>query len=893
MLSFARMAAGHGKYYLNLSNEDYYLDGGEPPGRWWGGGAERLGLCGTVKKADLRRLLRGFSPQGKPLVQNAGQPRRHAGVDGCFSLNKMLAVLWAVSPTLRTVIQEIHDAGVLAALQYIQDTASFSRVGKGSVTRVPAGLVVALFNHGTSRALDPQPHTHCLFMNAVTRPDGSTGSLLTRPLFLHKMAAGAVYKAEVAAQAERRLGLRIERDKTSFTVVGVLQSVADFFSKRRAAIKAELAANGRESAKAAAVAALATRDFKELPPPRRELFARWEKEAAQLGFTQETVKTLIGTPPVRDPKSEFAAAFKDALKELSQTRSHFSSPEVLRYTAIAALGRGIDAACIRKGVAHELEHSKHLVRLTSSDGTTRYATAASFAVEKRFFSLVKGLRRNRSHGVSKAIIKDVLTRYAKPRAPVIEELKHHVTQLVRAARKQSTTRIDRKALLWEAALTLSAEQVAAVRYLTGRGRGIRLVSGMAGTGKTLMLKAAREAWERGGYKVIGFALAAKAARELEKASAIKSYTVARLFWELSNAFARRARHVAYRLRREAKLSLQMEIKGLTAKGKRKVRAAFRKYDRPFERLKFDKKTVVVLDEASMLGTKEFTRLLAVARKAGALVVCVGDPKQLQAIEAGGPFASLLKRHPHIELKNIARQHNPADIAAVHDFAQGQAAKALKNLADRGLLTVAKDRSDAAQHLVADWFKYQRKRPEASLIFCGTRAEAKDINSRCQMERRRAGDITGRPVQIGDEALYPGDRVLFTENSRALGICNGDLGTIVAIRSWPAAISVRLDKGGYAVIPLASYQNIKLGYAVTTHKGQGTTVENSYILAGGSMQDREMSYVQASRARNKTRVYTDQHEAGPNLGHLATQMTKSRTKDLAHDVGLTLQLKQGR
>jgi ATP-dependent exoDNAse (exonuclease V) alpha subunit len=90
-------------------------------------------------------------------------------------------------------------------------------------------------------------------------------------------------------------------------------------------------------------------------------------------------------------------------------------------------------------------------------------------------------------------------------------------------------------------------------------------------------------------------------------------------------------------------------------------------------------------------------------------------------------------------------------------------------------------------------------------------------------------------------------------------------------------------GDFVHVPLKSYKSLQLGYALTTHKGQGTTVDNAYLLVGGKMQDRELSYVQASRARISTRIYTDRHEAGKELAGLVKQMTKSREKILAHEV----------
>lgn len=864
MLSIGAMAAGQATYYLELAREDYYLEGGEPPGRWFGRGAEALRLAGAVEKKELHRLFDGFSPRGKPLIQNAGDLRHQPGWDLTFSAPKSVSVLWSqADQATRKEIQQAHDAAVKAALSYLEETAAFSRIGKGGHGRVPAGLVVALFDHGTSRALDPQFHTHALLVNVTVRADGTTGTLLSKPIYQHKMATGAIYRAEFAVELERRLGLEIERDKTSFKLSRVPQGIVDFFSKRRAAIEERLSSSGVETAAAAAFATLATREAKKVVPPRQELFADWQKQGEARGFTAQHIESLLSRAPRRDQAKEFSQAFDEAVKFLSQTESHFSARDVLRRTAEAAQGRGLTAANIRSGVQRELESSSRFIRLTQGLNA-RYATAEMFALEKRLFEVAGELRKDQSHGVSRKTLEAVLARYAAPRSGVREELKHHAAQIVRAARGQKTSTIDREQMKRDAAATLSKEQAAAVRYVTEAGGGsVRFVSGMAGTGKTFMLKAAREAWERDGYKVIGVALSAKAAKGLQHGSGIESITLRGLEVRLEGPA------LAYSLKHHARQLVR------AAQGKKTYR---------LKPLAIDKKTVIVIDEAGMLGTRQFANLLEAVRKGGGIVVSVGDPKQLQAIDAGGPFGALLKRHPHVELKEITRQKDSRDIEAVYDFAHGRASKALKGLAERRLVTVAENRTQAIERLVTDWFERERSRPETSLIFCGTKAEALEINRRCRAKRLDAGDIDAKKsVRTAEGTLHEGDRVLFTKNSRVLGVSNGETGTIIAV--WPATavVSVQIDGGARVAVPLRDYQDIRLGYAVTTHKGQGTTVENAYLLAGGAMQDREISYVQASRAKHEARIYTDRSEAGPELSQLAKQMSNSRAKELAHDV----------
>src|SRR5262245_27980884 len=200
MLSIAALSGGQGNYYLALARDDYYLKGGEPPGRWLGEGAKLLGLTGQVEGPALKQLLRGFSADGAvPLIQGAGNSDHQPGWDLTFSCPKSVSVLWSqAEESERRVIQEAQAAAVREALDYLQDVAAFTRRGKGGHTQERTKLLVASFDHGTSRAQDPQLHTHCLILNVGVRADGTTGTILSEPFYRHKLAAGAMYRAELA-----------------------------------------------------------------------------------------------------------------------------------------------------------------------------------------------------------------------------------------------------------------------------------------------------------------------------------------------------------------------------------------------------------------------------------------------------------------------------------------------------------------------------------------------------------------------------------------------------------------------------------------------------------------------------------------------------------------------
>jgi len=156
MLSIGSLRAGSGHYYTQLAREDYYLEGGEPPGQWTGGAAQTLGFMGTVGKEALQAALQGFSLDGRKLVQNAGKDsgprRRQAGLDLTFSADKSVSVLWALGgEETRHAIESAHERSVNVALRYLEQEAAWTRRGKGGEDFERCELLFSKFQHSTSR----------------------------------------------------------------------------------------------------------------------------------------------------------------------------------------------------------------------------------------------------------------------------------------------------------------------------------------------------------------------------------------------------------------------------------------------------------------------------------------------------------------------------------------------------------------------------------------------------------------------------------------------------------------------------------------------------------------------------------------------------------------------
>jgi len=273
-------------YYAHLGRDDYYLREDGLPGRWAGEGAARLSLSGPVTKSEFEAALKGIDPKtGERLAALGGRVQHHAaGWDMTFSAPKSVSVLWALSETRdRTTIESAHRTAVMAATRYLERTAAWARRGKGGAVRErTVGLLTAVFDHHTSRELDPQLHSHAFVFNLAPRRDGTWGAIVSRELYKAQKRAGAEYRAALAHELERA-GYTIERVGDSFRVAAIPRRVERAFSKRRQAIEAAAVQHGYRSPKGMELAALRTRRAK-CAVSRDALFDAWRAEARALGF---------------------------------------------------------------------------------------------------------------------------------------------------------------------------------------------------------------------------------------------------------------------------------------------------------------------------------------------------------------------------------------------------------------------------------------------------------------------------------------------------------------------------------------------------------------------------------------------------------------------------------
>ncbi|MER9446699.1 MULTISPECIES: Ti-type conjugative transfer relaxase TraA [unclassified Mesorhizobium] len=418
-----------------------------------------------------------------------------------------------------------------------------------------------------------------------------------------------------------------------------------------------------------------------------------------------------------------------------------------------------------------------------------------------------------------------------------EQRLHRAAERIDLDERHAVSNAHREAALARAAqrgLVLSSEQTDALAHITDRN-GLGVVVGFAGTGKSAMLGVARQAWAAAGYEVRGAALSGIAAENLEGGSGISSRTIASM---------------------EHSWGQGRDL--LTARD------------------------VLVIDEAGMVGTRQLERVLSHAADVGAKVVLVGDPQQLQAIEAGAAFRSIHERHGGVEIGQVRRQREDWQRDATRDLATGRIGAAIGAYDAQGMVHQAATRDEARAELVERWDRDRQAHPEASrIILTHTNNEVSALNQAARERMRAAGDL-GDEVQVdverGARAFASGDRVMFLRNERALGVKNGTLGVIEEVSIQ--RMTVQIDDGRSVRFDLKDYAHIDHGYAATIHKAQGMTVDRTHVLATPGM-DAHGSYVALSRHRDGMDLHYGSDDF-TTRERLVRTLSRDRAKDMASD-----------
>jgi len=833
MLTLAKLGAGQQRYYLeNVATgvEDYRSGRGEMPGRWAGTSAQLLGLSGVVDRDGLRAVLEGADPFSGVRLGRA-RSDRVPGFDLTFGAPKSVSVLFGLGGfEISAAVRAAHDAATDATLGYLERSACWSRRGSGGVEQVPGtGFVGAAFRHRSSRAGDPHLHTHALVANVTCGPDGRWATLDARHLYLHAKTAGYLYVAHLRAQLTDRLGVgwRPVANGTA-DLVGVPDRVLRAFSTRRVEIEAALAARQYRSARAATIARWETRRAKDYGITATAMTQRWRLKARRVGVEADAMDAVVGTrrvPSLERGAIERTVEYLVGPDGLTARASSFDRRDVLRawcdrlpfgaaVSTIEALADHTIAApqivALQGAPTPSLQSRVAGRRIQGPPVGASYSTVALLALERR-------------------VIDRAVTGWGDDVAVAAE----HAVRDALAARPE-----------------LTDEQTALVIRLTTSGHAVEVVVAAAGTGKTFALDASRDAWQRSGRQVVGTALAARAAAELEASSGVPSQTITSLLIDLDRS----------------------PDGGLTPE------------------------TAVIVDEAGMVGTRILARLIEHAAAARAKVVLVGDPRQLPEFDAGGILRGLAQRVEPIRLTDNRGQREAWEREARRVRHVGEVDEARRAYDADARVVTAPTADRVRDVMVGDWWAASLRNEQVVMV-AARRYDVDDLNARARNHIHTAGRLTGPTLELDGRPYQRGDRVMTLRNQPRFGVRNGTVATITDVDIDRRALTIRTDHATSHRLPSAYLDAgyLRHAYATTIHSAHGVTVDQAFVL-GHTTLSREAGFVARTRGRADNRLYLVEQAARDHEHHSpepvpdpfttrAAALPIGRARQLALDVGI--------
>jgi conjugative relaxase-like TrwC/TraI family protein len=814
MLSTAKIGTGSWRYYSNQVQHgacEYFLGVGEAPGRWHGRGLEALGLepRAVVSERELEALFgRAIHPTSREQLGRAWRADGVTGYDLCFSAPKSVSVLWALGlDTVPGSVVAAHRVAVTAALRYLDDHAALSRVGTDGRTQVrTGGFAAAVFPHRTSRAGEPQLHSHALVINKVKCPDGAWRTVDGHEIYAHKKSAGTVYQAVLRNELTRRLGVawtEVSKDGQA-EIAGVPVELMKAWSTRTvqvtgeagpviAAYEAELGRplTSAERTAVMKVAVLKSRPGKD-PVDIVALADRWQAEAAALGWDGLGVQRSVGaaaTPSrtAADLSDDMDRAAVEAVTAAGGRRAVFSRSDLVAEVAARFPTAGLDADTVVELVeqlADQALSTPEAVALRPrTDGPVRtsdarYASRATLAAELEILAAADAGRGQRVAAVGPWLV-----------------------------RAESARR------------GLDGSQQAALTKVMSSGDAISVLVAPAGTGKTTALGAAVTVWQDTGHRVVLLAPSARAAAELRDATGTPADTVAKLLHDQ-----------AHRL--------------------------------PGRPGRFDLRPgdVVIVDEASMLATRDLHTLKQLTWDAGAKLFLVGDPAQIGAVDAAGGM-----------LPALAQRLGAPSLGTVHRFTEPWERRASLRLrqGDPTVIDtyVAADRvhdcfdETTAYQQVLDAYRESTGAGRRALMLARTHRDVDTLNDLARSHAIDTGEVRGPVLATGGLEWRAGDRLRATRNNRHIAVGgdylrNGDQFTVTGADGDRLLVQA-VDSGLVARLP-ADYvdRHTAYGWATTIDAAQGATVDDAVLLARPGI-DREHLYVGLTRGRHTNHVYVAQ------------------------------------
>ncbi|GAB2709743.1 MobF family relaxase [Arthrobacter bambusae] len=914
-MSIARLSAGAGVKYLlkttahgdatsHSSLTDYYTKSGNPPGTWMGSGMDGIGLApGTVLTDDAARAVfeGALHPvTGEPLGRRHGQratvpagpgPKTGtsvrypvAGFDLTFSVPKSVSVLWALSPKdVRDRVFAAHHRALRDTLVWLECRAIGTRTGRNGVAHVPVrGAIAAAFDHWESRAGDPQLHTHLVIANRVQRIiDGAWATLDSRTLYKAVVAASEHYNGLLFDELRRSLGTETElrapasaERNPSRELSGVDAGLITEFSARARIIELEKdrlvrlwnLEHGSNPSDATVLklrqqATLSTRTAKNTQPvPLAERLTSWRRRAESLGCTPERLVTAtVDRSRARpltgaDLSPEWRQVTGQLVMDLvAQKRATWNRWNLLAEAERVCAGIRMASPAERAAMIEALADSAQTCSVPLND--YRY-----IAPDNALADLATDGRTVFDPATDQV--------FTDARILADEEAIMAASHATDAPGLEPWDAVDAvTATPGSAGPVLFADQQdAAIQILSSRRR-LDALTGPAGAGKTATMKAVSDGWQQvhGPGSVVALAPAALSADVLGDALGLGAENVTKWLYESHGPGA------ANRARRYLLAEHALEhprATGPTQKRRRQAAQVLATVTAEQSRWQLHPGQLVIIDEASMVPTYQLAALTAMASAAGAKLVLLGDPAQLDSIDAGGMLGWLDRTGRAVRLTSLHRFTHAWEGAASLQLRAGNWDGVLEYQRHGRIMAGNDDRMIEAAY--KGWAA-DEKAGLASILIAPDNDTVTVLNRRAQDDRAAAGAVdTRHTVPLADGLTAGcGDVILARRNDRRIRdsmgafVRNGTLLTITAHPTEAGTVScVRNDTGATINLDPGYLSGFtELGYATTAHRSQGITVDTGHVVVTEGRLTRELFYVGMTRGRTTNTAYVVEPDTG--------------------------------
>ncbi len=840
-------------------------------------------------------------------------PGAVAGFDLTFTAPKSASVLWALAdPTTQAAVSAAHRAAVDGAVAFIEARVLFTRVGARSCAQVPThGAVAAGFDHWDTRTGDPNLHTHLVLANKVQGPDSAWRSVDSRALYKAAVAVSEIYDDLFADNLAARLPVRWgwrdrgPRRSPAFEVDGIDDDLLAEFSTRaktisgsvQTAVTEFVTAHGRDPSRVEVLrlrqqATLATRPTKKVQK-LADLMQTWRSRATHLlrGNPLNVVTASLQRVPDADPPARaddvpeplVTVLATDTLNAVMERRSTWT-----RWNVLA------EAARQCRGLRMQDDEQRHALH----ERVVGAVLAGCLALDPpELFTLPQEYRRPDGVSVFTRAGEDQYT-HREILAAEDRLLAAHADTTgptVRAPQPTIESGSANPAAGPGPVRRLAPDQLHAVATVATSSRRVEVLVGPAGSGKTTALLALRYTWEtaHGPGSVIGLAPSATAARELGQALGIGCENTAKWLHESSGpAAVHRARLLAEcKARRGA----------FAGRGNP---ATVRRLTEAIERLRAEHEAwmlrpgqLVIVDEASLAGTRSLDTLAGQAHAAGAKLLLVGDHRQLSPVDAGGAFGLLVEHGYPIELSSLWRFRHRWEADATRLLRAGDPA-CLDTYTEAG--RIHDGPWEAMVEAAYTAYRTSESAGSPAILLAADTATVDALNARTRTDRVTAGTVA--PEGITNRAgavLGIGDRVLTRRNNRRISIpTNASGGHLDFVRNGMLWDIAAIHPDGSLTVTAANSQptasmtvnlparyvhdHVEHGYATTLHRAQGITVEASHVLAGPGMT-REALYVGMTRGRTANHVYLATDLPDPTMDEIPDPDAAREARDIAESI----------